>query len=100
MSQSSLFLQATEPRGTIAGGSGRDVGGSVGGRFGSSAIGGSIVPVGPGIGLMIVSAPGGLSPATGLVGGTGLSTARAEHLMVGLPMVPGGHVQVAMCSTV
>lgn len=40
------------------------------------------------------SSSGGRGPETGGGGGVGVSTARAEHFIVGFPTVPGGHVQV------
>lgn len=39
----------------------------------------------------------GVSPANGGKGVWGVSTAMAEHLIVGFPVVPGGHKQRGRC---
>ena len=92
-SQSSLFSHAAGKAATIVGGGGRGFGVGAGGRIPCSDSGGDFGVVEPGIGLIDGSSTDGVSPAIGGWGVVGVSTASAEHLMVGLPVVPGGHKQ-------
>lgn len=91
-SQSSLFSHAMGIAGTIGGGGGRGGRGSGVGRGESATRGGSPVVVGPAMGLIGESGCTGSLPTSGGYGFGGSSKAIAEHLMVGFPVVPGGHL--------
>lgn len=95
MSQSSLFVQATGSTGMMMGGS-VVVGGGVGRLVGISTAGGEVVEGGGDTGWIGPSGGTGVSPVRGGKEGGGMNTARAEHLRVGFPDVPGGQVQTTL----
>lgn len=97
---SSLFLQAITTTGKIGGSVGLGNGGSGGLEVGFSAIGGGLMEDDPTPGTMgLVGGKGVLSPSGG-GGVTGTSVPRAVHSRVGLPVVPGGHLQEGRCPSV
>ena len=95
MLQSSLFSQAIGTPGTIGGGLGVGDGGSNGVGVGLSAVGGVFGDGGPETGN---TGSKGTEVTSGIgEGGTGgLTVANAEHLIVGLPVVPSGQIQTGL----
>jgi hypothetical protein len=88
-SQSSLFAQADEIGATIGGGSGTSGRDSIG-RGVVSANGGGVLLMGDAMGFMGNVSNNMFSLVKGGAITYGRSVAKAEHLTVGFPVVPGG----------
>lgn len=96
----SLFSHAIGEGGIRGGKRGLVTGASRGGRVPCSTRGGEPVDVEPATGRMVESTYGGLSPTIGGMGSGSSKIAKAEHLIVGFPVVPGGQVQMGRCLVV
>lgn len=92
VAQSSLFLQAIIIGGAIGTGLGKGRGGSVGREVGCSASGAGGLNVDPCMGTISSSWCGSTSSKRGLTV-EGLCVNIALQCFVGLPVVPGGHMQ-------